>query len=222
MTEPSYVSISKTYAEKIRSGAIPPGTQLPSYGEIAERNDVSEIVARKAIEFLQSQGLVRSMRRRGNFVTDRPNLTRVSPERQTEDPEVTFHKESEQDISVTRDVEQVPASAELAEIFGVQPGDALTHTVTRVTENRLPVSISDTYTPAGVSDASEAAEFEETVADQIPTPSHEEWLKTKPGNMVKTIHQRFYTADNRAIMVSDVSYPQYHYHAFKFRMKIEK
>jgi GntR family transcriptional regulator len=49
---------------------------------MVERHAVSDIVARKAIELLQSQGLVRSVRRRGNFVADRPNLVRVSPERQ--------------------------------------------------------------------------------------------------------------------------------------------
>ncbi|WP_227985624.1 winged helix-turn-helix domain-containing protein [Nocardia spumae] len=60
------------YARRIRGGELPPGTQLPSYSEIAARNNVSDIVVRKALELLQSQGLVRSVRRRGVFVSDRP------------------------------------------------------------------------------------------------------------------------------------------------------
>ena len=84
MTQPAYVTIAGSYARAIRTGELPPGVQLPSLAEIAERHGVSDIVARKAIDLLQSQGLVRSVRRRGNFVADRPNLVRVSPERQQE------------------------------------------------------------------------------------------------------------------------------------------
>src|SRR5258708_4018408 len=78
MPEPAYVTIAGAYARRIRSGEFPPGVQLPSYAEIGQQHGVSDIVVRKAVELLQSQGLVRSVRRRGIFVADRPNLVRVS------------------------------------------------------------------------------------------------------------------------------------------------
>jgi GntR family transcriptional regulator len=220
MPEPAYVAIAGDYARRIRSGDLKPGTQLPSYAEIVQRHGVSDIVARKAIELLQSQGLIRSVRRRGNFVADHPSLVRVAPERQTEDPEVTFRNESDQEIHVDRETEQIPATDELAEAFGISVSDKITHVVTSVTEDHQPVSISDTYQPLDVTDVSGATLLEETIADRLPTPTHAKWLRTPPGSLVKTVHQRFFAADGRLIMLSDVSYRQDRYDAFLFRMTL--
>jgi len=220
MPEPAYVTIAGTYARRIRSGELPPGMQLPSYAELVQRHGVSDIVARKAIELLQGQGLVRSVRRRGIFVADRPNLVRVSPERQTETPEATFRNESDRDVQVYRETEQIPATDELLEAFGLAANDEIAHVVTRVTEDGQPVSISDTYQPLDVADASDATHLEEAVADRLPTPTHADWLRTTPGDLVKTVHQRFFAADGRLIMMSDVSYPRDRYDAFLFRMTL--
>lgn len=220
MSEPAYVAIAGDYARRIRSGEFPPGMRLPSYSDIVERQGVSEIVARKAIELLLSQGLARSVRRKGIYVSDSPNLVRVSPERQRESAEVSFGNESDLDIEVEREAEQVPATDNLAEVFGLAAGDVLTHTVTRVMEARQPVSISDTYQPADVADTSGATHLEETIADRLPVPLHSDWLRTTPGELVKTVHQRFLAADGRVIMVSDVSYPRTRYDAFVFRMTL--
>jgi GntR family transcriptional regulator len=220
MAEPAYVSIAGEYARRIRAGELPPGTQLPSYAEIAKHYGVSDIVVRKVIELLRSQGLVRPVRRRGIFVADRPNLIRISPERQLQDPEVTFGTESERQIEVDRDTGKIRATEELAEIFSVSVGDELSHVVTRVSESGRPISISDTYQPLGITGTAGATILEETLTDQLPPPAHAEWLRTTPGDLVKQVHQQFLAADGRAIMVSDVSYPQDRYDAFVFRMKL--
>lgn len=220
MAEPAYVTIAADYARRIRSGELAPGSQLPSLAEMVERHGVSDIVVRKAVELLQSQGLVRSIRRRGAFVTDRPNLVRVTPERQMETAEATYHHESDREVTVDRDTEEVPATEELAEAFGLAVGDMITHVVTRAAEDHRPVSISDTYQPIGVTGTSSATHLEETLADRTPTPAHAEWLRTTPGDLVKTVHQRF-IADGRVIMISDVSYPQGRYNAFLFRMVLK-
>ncbi|MGW5266973.1 GntR family transcriptional regulator [Microbispora sp. NPDC004025] len=221
MTDPAYVRIAGHYARRIRTGELPPGTQLPSYSEIARQSNVSDIVVRKAIELLQSQGLVRSVRRRGNFVSDRPNLVRVSPERQMEGPEATFGNESDREIRIERDIEQVRAGDELAEIFGIPADHEVIYTVTRATEDGRPISISDTYQPLDVADISDAMYLDETLADRLPTPSHATWLRTAPGDLVKTVHQQFLTADRRTIMVSDVSYPRDRYDEYVFRMRLK-
>lgn len=219
MAEPAYVSIAGAYARRIRSGELPPGSQLPSYSEIAAQGGVSDIVVRKAVELLQNQGLVRSVRRRGVFVADRLNLVRVSPERQMETPEVTFGNESDRDVRIDRQTEHVRATDELAEALGISPGDEISHVVTRATEDGRPVSISDTYQPGDVTGMSMATVLEETIADRVPAPSHAAWLRTMPGDLVKTVRQRFLAAD-RVIMLSDVSYPRDRYDAFVFRMTL--
>lgn len=221
MAEPAYVSIAGEYARRIRSGELPSGIQLPSYTEIAKRHGVSDIVVRKAIELLQNQGLVRTVRRRGIFVASQPSLVRVSPERQMESAETTFGNESRSDIRVERTTDEVPAHTEIAEAFGISPGETVTHVITRATEDEQPISISDTYQPLGILGVASAASLEETISDRLPTPAHAEWLRTTPGDLVKTVHQKFSTRDQRVIMVSDISYPRDRYDAFVFRMSLD-
>jgi len=222
MSEPAYVKIAGDLTRQIRCGDLPPGIQLPSLSEIARRHGVSEIVVRKAMELLQAQGLVRSQPRRGNFVSDRPNLVRVSPERQMETAETTFRHESDTEPHIERLSEDVAATAELAEVFGISVGDSCSHVVTRVSERGRAISISDTYQPAGIVGVGTAVECEERLADRLPTRSHAEWLRTTPGDLVKTIHQKFWNADGRIIMVSDISYPVDRYDAFVFRMAMNR
>jgi GntR family transcriptional regulator len=221
MTDPAYVRIAGHYARRIRTGELRPGTQLPSYAEIAQESSVSDIVVRRAIELLQSQGLVRSVRRRGNFVADRPTLARVSPERQMESAESTFTAESDHDVRVERDTTRVPAGEELGELFGLSAEDEVVlHTLTRATEDGRPISISDTYQPVNVADITSAVFLEETLADRLPTPAHAEWLRTAPGDLVKTVRQQFLTGDRRTIMVSNVTYPRDRYDEWVFRMRL--
>ncbi|MFI6818713.1 GntR family transcriptional regulator [Nonomuraea sp. NPDC050328] len=221
MPEPAYVRIAGEYARRIRSGALPPRVQLPSYKEIAQENDVSEIVVRKALELLQSQGLVRSERRRGVFVADRPNLVRVSPERQLESAERSFENESDRGVQVERETRELPAGREIAEALGLSEGDLITHVVTRATEGGRAISISDTYQPAGIVGVSEAAFLEESITDKLPASSHASWLRTTPGDLVKAVNQRFISEDGRVIMISEVSYPRDRYDAFVFRMSLK-
>src|SRR5690606_1104936 len=77
MANVQYVKVAAGLAEKIRNGHYQPGVQLPSLADIAKMNGVSDIVARKAIDLLEIQGLVRRVRRKGVFVSDNATLVRV-------------------------------------------------------------------------------------------------------------------------------------------------
>ena len=222
MNEAAYVSLAGEFADQIRNGRLRAGTQLPSYAEISKTHKVSDIVVRKAIDLLELQGLVRRVQRRGVFVADRTNLIRVSPERQMETAEDTFKHESDLDVVVERESSEVPASDELKQVFGLAEGSSVTRTVTRATEAGKPVSISETYQPIGVDGISDAAYLEETVSLRIPTPDHAAWLGTSTGELVKKVAQKFSTADNRTVMVSDISYPKDRYDAFVFRMDLRE
>lgn len=220
MGEPAYVSIAGEYAQLIRSGALPAGTQLPSLSEMAAANSVSDIVIRRAIKLLQGQGLVRTIERRGTFVADRPNLVRVSPDRQIDSPATMFGHAPDDDVRIERDSKRIPASEALAEVFRIAAGDEITHTVTRASENGKPVSISDSFQPHGTHDTTAAAFLEETIADRLPVQAHAAWLATPSGELVKTVHRRFLDRDGRALMISDLSYPLNRYDAFVFRMTL--
>ncbi len=220
MTEPAYVAIAADYARQIRSGALPAGTQMRSLNELTARHDVSKIVVIQAMQLLERQGLVRTVPRRGTFVTDHPNLVRVAPERQMEDPEDTFGHESDLEVRVERTSEELAASEELADDFAISIGDHVLHTVTRATEDGRPISISDTYQPIGVPDISAAVILEETVADRLPLDSHAAWLGTPAGDIVKSVRQRYLGPGDTVLMLSEISYPRDRYDAFVFRMEL--
>ncbi|MEU7769488.1 GntR family transcriptional regulator [Nocardia sp. NPDC049190] len=223
MTEPAYVSIAGEIARDIRSGALPARTQLPSYSELAKRHGISEIVIRKVIDLLLRQGLVYTIERRGTFVAARPTLVRVSPERQMEDPEVTFGNESagaEDEVRIERESSSIPADEELAALLGIAPGDEVEHIATLASEQGRPISISDSYQLPGT-DVTTAEILEETLADRPPVPTHAVWLEVPSGELVKTVHQRFLMNDGRVLMVSDVSYPRDRYESFVFRMTLD-
>lgn len=220
MAEPAYVRIAGEYARRIRAGELTPGAQLPSYPELAERHGVSQIVIRKAVELLLGQGLVRTQPRRGVFVADRPNLTRVSPERQFESPESTFENEAVEPVEIRRDTRTIEADAELAEDLGVEVGSKVVHVITRASEGGRPISVSDSYQTADVPDITTAVFLEETVTDALPVASHAEWLRTPAGELVKSVYQRYLGPGEKVLMISSVSYPRNRYDAFLFRMAL--
>lgn len=217
-TEPAYVAIAGEIARSIRSGQLEPGTQLPAQPELADQHGVSGIVIRKAVDLLRRQGLVRTVRRRGTFVSEGALLVRVSPERQVETAETSFANEAV-DVQVDRDKSQVPATDDLAEAFGLPAGSDVTRIVTRISANGSPAAISDSYESAQ-DDVGKADFLEETLAVRPPGEEHASYLGVPPGEMVVTIHQRFLTGDDRTMMVSDITYPLAHYAAYVFRMQL--
>ncbi|WP_028479107.1 GntR family transcriptional regulator [Nocardia sp. CNY236] len=222
MSEPAYVQIAGEIAREIRSGVRPVRSQLPSYSELAKQHSVSDIVIRRAMELLLRQGLVYTVERRGTFVASRPTLRRVSPERQMEDPEVTYSNEAadKEEIRIDRETSIVPADSELAEIFGIEIGNDIEHQIVMASDRGRAASISDSYLLPGT-DVGRAEVLEETLADRPPVPAHAEWLEVPTGELVKTVHQRFLLANGRVLMVSDVSYPNNRYDSFVFRMVLD-
>ncbi|WP_330182678.1 GntR family transcriptional regulator [Nocardia sp. NBC_01503] len=221
MPEPAYVAIAGKYARQIRTGALPPGTRLPSYAEIAERNGVSQIVIRHAVKLLLNQGLVRTVERRGTFVADRLDLVRSAPQRQMASPEPSFDQETDREVRFERSSKRMTATERLAEALGLDPGAEITHVVTRTSEDGRPISIADSYQPLGIEGTAGAAFLEETIADEIPAETHAAWLNTPPGDLVKSVRQRFLGRDNSVVMVCDLSFPLDRYSAFMFRMNLD-
>ncbi|CAM4023979.1 GntR family transcriptional regulator [Kibdelosporangium persicum] len=217
---PKYMEIAGEIRKKIKTGEWPPGHEVPSAATLCDQYGVSMSVAKHALNLLKSGGHVYGVFGVGTFVADRPSPVRISPERQLQSAEATFDSEAEQAIEVRRTTERVAAPADIAEAFGIATGEEVTHTLTRSSEGGQPISISDTYQLIGVEGISGATILEETVSQQVPSVSHAEWLGTPPGEQVRTIRQRFLTADDQAVMISDVSYPIDRYDTFVFRMAI--
>lgn len=64
--------VADSLTEKVRSGALAPGAQLPTEAELCAEYDVSRTVVREAVARLRSAGLVIPQQGRGVFVSEAP------------------------------------------------------------------------------------------------------------------------------------------------------
>jgi GntR family transcriptional regulator len=241
MSEPAYLRIAAEIAEQIRAGALPPGTRLSSYNDLAETHDVSAIVIRQAIGVLRSRGLVRTVERSGTIVNERPTLIRISPERQLEAAGTTFIRESG-DAAVDRFVEQTTAADDVAHGLGISPGDDVTHVHTRITVGGKPAVISDYYEPLDLTRGTPIEDpergpiphspidrfptvgypvdvLEETLSFRSAPSGHADFLGTPPSELTVTVRQQFWSGD-RVVQMSDITYPPDRYAGYAFRMRL--
>ncbi|MFI0849048.1 FadR/GntR family transcriptional regulator [Mesorhizobium sp. IMUNJ 23232] len=70
--KPLSTVVAESLSEKIRSGALKPGAQLPTEAELCMEYDVSRTVVREAVARLRSDGLVVPHQGRGMFVSETP------------------------------------------------------------------------------------------------------------------------------------------------------
>lgn len=70
--KPLSTLVADSLSEKIRSGALRPGAQLPTEAELCAEYDVSRTVVREAVARLRSEGIVIPQQGRGMFVSEAP------------------------------------------------------------------------------------------------------------------------------------------------------
>ncbi len=68
MQLPMYYRIEQAILEKIQTGQLKPGAQLPSETELAQQHNVSRITAKRALDDLVQQGRAFRQQGRGTFV----------------------------------------------------------------------------------------------------------------------------------------------------------
>lgn len=127
----AYIRIADEIREQITSGAIAPGTRLPSHEELADRYSVSLITIRKAMEALAVEGLVESRTRGGTLVKERKVVRRISSERYKADfgpqelPKTSFttdHGITWSEYRLDVKYQWAQADKRIAELFGVPVG----------------------------------------------------------------------------------------------------
>lgn len=70
--KPLSTVVAESLSEKIRSGELAPGAQLPTEAELCAQYDVSRTVVREAVARLRSEGMVIPEQGRGMFVSEAP------------------------------------------------------------------------------------------------------------------------------------------------------
>jgi GntR family transcriptional regulator len=85
VTEPMYRTIAQDLLEKIQSGAVRPGDQLPTELELRDKYSASRNTIRDAVKWLATRGLVETRPGQGTFAAQRiqPFLTTLSADPET-------------------------------------------------------------------------------------------------------------------------------------------
>ncbi len=142
---PRHEQISDWLREQMAQGIYQPDDQLPSESQLGERFDVSRITVRRALQTLESDGLIYRRQGLGSFVRD--NRVRQGLVRLADFVEDMAQAGLEASSTVLAHVQE-EAAPEIAEKLGLEPGAA----VVRLERLRLgdgePIAFDRTWLPA--------------------------------------------------------------------------
>jgi GntR family transcriptional regulator len=245
--KPLYLVIADDLRARIKSGELKADTRLPSERELCEQWDCSAITARHAMTALRSEGLIYTVQGKGAFVSKRPPLVRVAPDRfQRNQTRQTFQREAERagmDLQVEHSTERAEAPAEVAERLGIDEGDPVTETVYKIGMGGEPVSFSVSWEPLAITGGTEielphegphagkgiVPRFdaigqrvdveEEFLQARMPEPHEAVQLKAPSGVPVIQIWQTFWAGDV-AVEVAKIIYRADRYE-FHYRLNID-
>lgn len=144
---PLYAQVEDALADRISSGALPVGTQLPSEEELIREFAVSRTTIRTTIQNLVRQGLVEIRRGRGTFVAS-PRMTQELTELTgfVEDMRVLGRIPTARVVS--RDI--VPADRLVADKLAIAVGTPVVQIRRIRLSDGVPLSFDETYLPEDV------------------------------------------------------------------------
>ncbi len=67
--EPLHAQLAAILREQIRTGELPPRSQVPSLHQLAEHHQIAVATAQKAIDALKAEGLIMGVKGRGTYVS---------------------------------------------------------------------------------------------------------------------------------------------------------
>lgn len=151
--KPAYVQIAADYRDKILSGALPPGTKLPSESQLLAQYDVSRQVIKMALNVLRTEGLILGHQGKGNFVKDVRRIVRDSTRRysrhqaRSPSPFESDANQSGQTSTWEYTSTKVRAPEAIAPRLNVEPDSELMQTDYRYFANGLPIQLSRSWEP---------------------------------------------------------------------------
>ena len=77
-----YTKVAQLISSAVKSGAYPPNTKLPTQVQLCEQYQVSRITIGKALDILESQGVIKKQAGKGAFVCPRAKIDPSNVERE--------------------------------------------------------------------------------------------------------------------------------------------
>jgi GntR family transcriptional regulator len=147
---PAYRKVTDDLREQIRSGALPAGQRLQSLAELGSHYGVSRDVAREAIGVLRAEGLIETRQGSGTFVRAFARIPRVSPARLARAQWGSGKAIQDVDTgprwrTVDINVAHPSAPPDVAEAFGIAPGEPVLSRSRRFFVDDRPVQLASSY-----------------------------------------------------------------------------
>ncbi|RSN27488.1 hypothetical protein DL990_30400 [Amycolatopsis sp. WAC 01416] len=150
---PQYMQIADDLRQQIRAGLLQVDAPVPSAAALCEQHRVSMITSKKALQVLQSEGLVYTVPGKGTYVAKLDRMIRTMPYRHFEQEERTYVREAGRagrTPSAKHDTHEVPATEWVAQRLDISPGERVTETTYRVFADRHPMSMSTSWEPRSI------------------------------------------------------------------------
>jgi GntR family transcriptional regulator len=154
---PLYHQLAEILRSQIRSGELPPGTQMPTEAELSDSYGASRNTVRLALTTLRNEGLITSAQGKGSFVRLKPPMRyygslngsrskRLEADRRRD----TFAQQVEAQgktpgQAITVDV--VSAEQEIIDHLHLGPGDTVVVRRRVMYADNEPVQLGDSYYP---------------------------------------------------------------------------
>lgn len=153
MPEYAYERIAQDIREQILSGKLTPDDRLPAQEILAESYGVSRIVARHALDILETEGLIDRVKGGRAFIRRYQPLVRRSALHYKSNPGAPFAEEalaSDRIPRYTHFTRPEPASPEIARRLKIAPGDEVMRTDYTSYANDEPMMIVHSYEPVAL------------------------------------------------------------------------
>jgi GntR family transcriptional regulator len=227
---PAYRQMADRLRERITSGELTPGDQVPSEAELMETYSAARATVRQAIGVLRTEGLVVAEQGRGAFVRSRPPVRRLAYDRfarrHRDEGKAAFMAEMEgrrPQVEVLA-VEPHAAPAEVAQRLGVAEDAKVLRRFRRYLDDGQPLEIATSYIPWALAEGTAMVEsnpgpggiyarieeqgrrlarFAEDVTARMPTAEEARALALPMGTPVLHLVRTAYDADGQAVEVCD-------------------
>jgi GntR family transcriptional regulator len=224
---PAYQRIAAAFRNRIMTGTLRPGDQLPTEHELADQIGVARQTVRAGLGVLVTEGLIVARRPRGHFVRERELMVYRPQQKSRPRPAVPeMDRFSEQIVASGRtpshsiEVALIQAGADLAERLHIGPGATvvarrrvryINDEPTNINDSHFPIDLVrdseimlPTYLPRGTDQVlAELGYPQHRAIDEIfvrmPTPDEIHRLSLGPGTPVAVHFDTGYTNDGRPV-----------------------
>lgn len=228
-----YQQIADALKADIEAGRYGPGDRLPGENDLMATYDVARMTARQALGVLRSEGLAEARKGAGVFVRRFRPLRRHGIQRLARDRWGSGRSVWSADLDDERElvvdqlsVTEGQATASVATVLGLTPGDSVWMRSRRFVLDGKPVLLSVSHLPAGLITGSAItrpdsgpggtyarlaelghapARFREEIRSRMPTTAEAQDLGLPSGTPVILICRTAFTGDGTAVEVNEMA-----------------